>query len=125
MLFVAANLSECPINSIYFQKVIGYKPATVSLSSSSLIYKGSDRYSPPKAVNDYCYKICQQDKYCFSYVVYFNVSECYGFTKTSQFSIYELLKEDSILAADNNAIYFEKFCMLGMYSMFIIFSDIT
>lgn len=104
---------SCPLYSTHFQKIIGYKPTIVSLSSTSLIYKGIERYSPPMAINDYCYKICQQDNCCFSYVLYFNVSECYGFTKCSQTNNYELLKDEFLLVADNNAIYFEKFCMSG------------
>lgn len=97
----------------------------MSLSASSLIYKNTERYLPPKAINLNCWKICKEDKRCFSYVLYFNVSECYGFTKDSQNIIYEQLRDDSVLVPDNNAIYFEKFCMPGMNIMILIFSDIT
>uniref|UniRef100_A0A336LRS2 CSON002270 protein n=3 Tax=Culicoides sonorensis TaxID=179676 RepID=A0A336LRS2_CULSO len=102
---------SCPVSSTYFQKIISYRPSSFSLSITNLLYKGLRSNLPSAAINANCWKICKQDINCFSYILFFNTSECYGFSKSFQINKYEFLKSEYLLIPDENAIYFEKLCL--------------
>lgn len=102
---------QCSIHQLYFQKILGYRPllTTERLNVNNLLYRDIE-HQIPSAINIKCWEICKQDYDCSGYILFINLSECYGFTINEKSKHYYNLT-NSTLVQDQNAVYFEKICL--------------
>jgi hypothetical protein len=100
----------------HFEKVIGYRPPSISLTDINLIKRASPQPNGlPNAVNRECWTICKNDPDCSGYILFYNSSECYGFTRNERNQRYEYIRDGERLKPDSDAVYFEKICLDSKY----------
>lgn len=133
------DIIRCPLFHQYFQKVLGYRPdfqlignthdllrpPTTTLSPNgndinatlfSQLTQGNvarldDAESTDQANNIDCWLRCKSDIECSGYVLFLNVSRCFGLTFHDKSSkLYTPIDSDR-LVLDTNAVYFEKICL--------------
>lgn len=128
------DIIRCPLYNQYFQKVLGFRPDFQLIGNTHDLLHPTATTLPPngndinatefshqttrllidttdRAINIDCWLKCKQDIECSGYVLFLNVSRCFGLTprdKTSQ--LYTPIDSDR-LVLDTNAVYFEKICL--------------
>lgn len=117
------NIKQCPDYQIHFEKIIGFRPPTVSSISANygapfeekILYKSYHKV--PSVINLQCMELCRNDHNCESYVLNFNKSECYGLTSNEKrLEIHNLRRsDDHELVEDISVIYFVKTCLSSEY----------
>lgn len=100
---------KCAVHQLHFQKVLGFRPQFHSASPAHLLHHDAQS----TAINQICLAKCRDDIECSSYVLFFNTSECYGFSLHDRSTRYEPLRPTDDLVADSMAVYFEKICLSG------------
>lgn len=117
------NIKQCPEYQIHFEKIIGFRPTTISSLSSNygapfeekILFQASHQL--PSVINLQCMELCRNDHNCESYVLNFNKSECYGFTSNERrLDIHNLRRLDEHeLVEDISVVYFVKTCLNSEY----------
>ncbi|KAF5306123.1 hypothetical protein FQR65_LT07399 [Abscondita terminalis] len=94
-----AQLINCPRNQLKFEKIIGLRPSDDI--NGYLLHK-HENYEP---VTLDCLKKCLSNNNCFSFVIFYNISECYFYgVRIEGFE-----ENDSVI--DSNVAWFEKTCL--------------
>lgn len=116
----AEMAKRCPDYQIHFEKILGFRPPTVSSLSSNygasfeerILYKAY-HHQVPSVINLQCMELCRNDYNCDSYVLNFNKSECYGFTSNDKWTAKHNLRslDDHDLVEDISVVYFVKTCL--------------
>lgn len=111
--------NKCPEYQVHFEKILGFRPPTVSSVSSNygapfeerILYKAY--HQVPSVINLQCMELCRNDYNCDSYVLNFNKSECYGFTSNEKWISRHNLRspDDHDLVEDISVVYFVKTCL--------------
>lgn len=126
------DIIRCPLYNQYFQKVLGYRPDFQLIGNThDLLHPNPTTVSPngndinatefsqarllldttDQANNIDCWLKCKQDIECSGYVLFLNVSRCFGLTPRDKGSkLYTPIESDR-LVLDTNAVYFEKICL--------------
>lgn len=131
-LLAAADISRCPRHQQYFQKILGYRPdfqlignthellpttTTTTLSPDGNDINATafshDMQQQPRrdAINADCWQRCSEAPECAGYVLFVNVSQCFGVTQHNRTSKFYTPLRSSGLLLDSNSVYFEKICM--------------
>lgn len=115
----AESIKQCPDYQVHFEKIIGYRPPTISSVSAhygapyeeKILFKAFPQ--TPSTVNMQCMEMCRNDRNCESYVLNFNKSECYGYTSNEQLLQSHNLRrlDDHDLVEDISVVYFVKTCL--------------
>jgi PAN domain len=113
------TVKQCPEYQTHFEKILGYRPTTVSSLSSNygapfeqkILFKSY--LQVPSVINLQCMELCRNDHNCDSYVLNFNKSECYGFTSNERrLETHNLRRlDDHELVEDISVVYFVKTCL--------------
>lgn len=113
------SLKQCPDYQIHFEKIIGFRPPSISSVSSNygapfeerILYKSY--HSIPSVINLQCMDLCKNDHNCDSYALNFNKSECYGFTSNERrLESHNLRRlDDHELVEDISVVYYVKTCL--------------
>lgn len=107
---LSASITRCPLYRQYFQKILSYRPIiTTEIGPSSKLINSNNQQL--LAINVDCWAKCKQDIECSGYVLFFNSTECYGFTKYEKSNKYYIPINSDTLEQDSNAVYFEKICL--------------
>jgi hypothetical protein len=117
------NIKQCPDYQIHFEKIIGFRPPTISSVSANygapfeekILYKSY--FQVPSVINLYCLEMCKNDYNCESYALNFNKSECYGFSSNERsLNTHNLRRlDDQELVEDISVVYFVKTCLNSEY----------
>lgn len=114
------NIKQCPEYQVHFEKIIGYRPTSVSANygapfEEKILYKSYAQY--PSVINLQCMELCRNDHNCESYVLNFNKSECYGFSSNERrLDTHNLRRiDDHELVEDISVVYFVKTCLSSEY----------
>lgn len=121
---ISANIiTKCPDYQIHFEKILGFRPPTISTQSTNygttleekVLYKAS--YQLPSVINLQCMELCRNDRNCESYALNFNKSECYGFSSNERMlETHNLWRfDDHELVEDISVVYFVKTCLNSEY----------
>ena len=112
-------IKQCPDYQTHFEKIIGYRPPTISPMSANygapferkVLFKSYHQI--PSVINLQCMEMCRNDHNCESYVLNFNKTECYGFTSNERMlQIHNLRRLDNHeLEEDISVVYFVKTCL--------------
>lgn len=112
-------IKQCPDYQTHFEKIIGYRPPTVSSLSANygapfeqkILFRSYHQI--PSVINLQCMELCRNDHNCESYVLNFNKSECYGFTSNDRvLQVHNLRRlDDHELVEDISVVYFVKTCL--------------
>lgn len=110
---------KCPEFQVHFEKILGFRPPTVSSLSSNygapfeerILFKAN--HQVPSVINLQCMELCRNDYNCDSYVLNFNKSECYGFTSNEKFRGKHSFRrfDDHDLVEDISVVFFVKTCL--------------
>lgn len=113
------NIKQCPDYQIHFEKILGFRPPTISSLSSNygapfeekILYQSVQQ--APSVINLQCMDLCRNDHNCESYALNFNKSECYGFTSNERrLDTHNLRRlDDHELVEDISVVYFVKTCL--------------
>lgn len=125
-----ASIFRCPLYRQFFQKILGFRPSVNRLNDTSFLYKTTPNVSnyidhntinnrfipltqdlPRLAINLDCWQKCKDDIECSGYVLFFNATVCYGFTKNDKSRRHLTLLMNDSLVQDSSAVYFEKICL--------------
>lgn len=116
---VGQTVKQCPDYQVHFEKILGFRPPTISSLSSNygaafeekILFKLFPQI--PSVINLQCMELCKNDHNCESYVLNFNKSECYGFTSNEQMLETHNLRrlDDHELVEDISVVYFVKTCL--------------
>lgn len=120
-LILSENIKQCPAYQIHFEKILGYRPPTISSLSSNYGAPFEEKilfqshHQLPSVINLQCMELCRNDHNCESFVLNFNKSECYGFTSNErQLETHNLRRlDDRELVEDISVVYFVKTCLNG------------
>lgn len=117
------NIRQCSDYQIHFEKILGFRPSTISSISANygapfedkILYKAF--HQVPSVINLQCMELCKNDPNCDSYVLNFNKSECYGFTSNERrLETHNLRRmEDRDLVEDISVVYYVKTCLNSEY----------
>lgn len=120
---VGENIKQCPEYQIHYEKIIGFRPPTISSLSANygapyeekVLYKAY--HQVPSVINLQCMELCRNDHNCDSYVLNFNKSECYGFTSNERrLETHNLRRlDDHELVEDISVVYYVKTCLNSKY----------
>lgn len=120
---VGENIKQCPDYQTHFEKILGFRPPTISSLSANygapfeekVLYKAY--HQVPSVINLQCMELCRNDHNCDSYVLNFNKSECYGFTSNERrLETHNLRRlEDRELVEDISVVYYVKTCLNSEY----------
>lgn len=100
-IVVGAQLMNCPRNQVKFEKIIGLRP---SHDFSGYLLHKQQNHEP---VTVECLSKCLSKDDCVSFVVYYNVSECYWYN--SRLDGFQ--ENENII--DSDVAWFEKTCLDG------------
>lgn len=92
---------NCPRDQVKFEKIIGLRPSN---DISSYLLHRHENYEP---VTSECLTKCLSDDSCVSFVIYYNISECYGY------NVYIQSFEENDNIIDSDVAWFEKTCLRG------------
>lgn len=127
---VPVDIIRCPIYNQYFQKILAYRPdfqlignthdllhpitTTVSPNGNDINATEFNRLlidTTDQANNIDCWLKCKDDIECSGYVLFLNVSRCFGLTSREKSSKFYTPINSDRLVLDTNAVYFEKICL--------------
>lgn len=112
-------VNQCPDYQTHFEKILGYRPKTISSISSNYGAAFEQKilftsfHQIPSVINLQCMELCRNDHNCESYVLNFNKSECYGYTSNERRLEKHNLRrlDDHELVEDISVVYFVKTCL--------------
>lgn len=135
----SADISRCPPYQQYFQKTLGYRPDFQLIGNTHDLFPlsaatdddpnasgggcGGGAYAAAAAadcddggprrdaINVDCWQRCYENVECGGYVLFLNVSQCFGVTQTNRSSRFYTPTRSRRLLLDTNAVYFEKICL--------------
>jgi hypothetical protein len=126
-------IKQCPDYQTHFEKIIGYRPPTVSSLSANygapfeqkILFRSYHQI--PSVINLQCMELCRNDHNCESYVLNFNKSECYGYTSNDRLlHVHNLRRlDDHELVEDISVVYFVKTCLNSEFHSFHEFPTIA
>lgn len=127
------DISRCPLYQQYFQKILGYRPDFQLIGNTHELYppansdtfptNGNDINATAYAVQNYnnggrrdainvdCWQRCRDNVECSGYVLFLNVSQCYGISQINRSSPLYTPMLSAGLLLDTNSVYFEKICL--------------
>lgn len=124
-LSVGENIKQCPKYQIHFEKILGFRPPTISTLSSNYGAPFEEKillqsnHQVPSVINLQCMELCKNDHSCESYVLNFNKSECYGFTSNERRLATHNHRslDDHELVEDISVVYFVKTCLNSKFEL--------
>lgn len=104
--FFLAIFYKCPVHQLYFEKVLGHRPA---VQLTKLLVQRQNGVTSLE-----CWETCRNDLDCSSFIFFLSSLQCFGFTRNENSEKYQLLNESADeFITDSNVIYFEKICLDG------------
>lgn len=136
---LADDIARCPRHQQYFQKILGYRPDFQLIGSTHELFptttttttlapggndinatafsrdlnasNGGAEMARRDAINADCWQLCSEAAECAGYVLFLNVSQCFGVTQHNRTSKFYTPLRSRGLLLDSNSVYFEKICL--------------